>query len=38
VCAIEDAGFEIRDRILHLSGGGDAIESPGEIAWIYGSG
>jgi site-specific DNA-methyltransferase (adenine-specific) len=38
VCAIEDAGFEIRDRILHLSGGGDAIESPGSLAWIYGSG
>lgn len=39
VCAIEDAGFEIRDRILHLSGGGDAQESYGpELDWIYGSG
>lgn len=38
-CAIEDAGFEIRDRILHLSGGGDAAESLGpELAWMYGSG
>jgi DNA modification methylase len=35
-CAIEDAGFEIRDRLLHL--GGDATEPPGELAWIYGSG
>jgi hypothetical protein len=36
-CAIEDVGFEIRDRILHLRGG-DVTESPGELAWIYGSG
>lgn len=38
-CAIEDAGFEIRDRILSLSAGGDAAESLGpELDWIYGSG
>jgi DNA modification methylase len=37
-CAIEDVGFEIRDRFLNL-GGGDAAEPlPGEIAWVYGSG
>jgi site-specific DNA-methyltransferase (adenine-specific) len=37
-CAIEDAGFEIRDRILHLRGGGAVESSPGEVAWVYGSG
>lgn len=37
VCAIEDAGFEIRDRILHI-GGGDAGSLSGELAWVYGSG
>lgn len=39
-CAVEDAGFEIRDRILHLNGGGDAAweSHPTELAWIYGSG
>lgn len=36
---VEDAGFEIRDRILCLNGGGDAVESLGpELDWIYGSG
>jgi hypothetical protein len=34
-CAIEDAGFEIRDSILYLGGG--AAESSG-LAWLYGSG
>ena len=40
-CAVEDAGFEIRDRILVLSGeGGDAVwkSHPVELSWIYGSG
>lgn len=38
-CAIEDAGFEIRDRILHLNGGGDADPNLGaELDWLYGSG
>jgi DNA modification methylase len=37
--AVRLAGFEIRDRILHLNGGGDAQESLGpELAWLYGSG
>ncbi len=36
-CAIEDAGFEIRDTILHMGGGG-ATEPSGMLAWIYGSG
>jgi site-specific DNA-methyltransferase (adenine-specific) len=38
--AIRLAGFEIRDRILHLNGGGDANgESLGpELDWLYGSG
>ena len=37
-CAIEDAGFEIRDSILHLSGG-DATPSLGPaLYWVYGSG
>ena len=36
--AIEDAGFEIRDSILHLSGG-DATPSLGPaLYWVYGSG
>lgn len=36
-CAIEDAGFEIRDSILRL--GGDATPNLGpELHWIYGSG
>ena len=36
---IEEAGFEIRDRILYITGGGDAAETIGpELAWIYGSG
>jgi hypothetical protein len=38
-CAVEDAGFEIRDRILYLTEGGDAVETLGpELDWIYGSG
>jgi len=37
-CAIEDAGFEIRDSILSVNGGGDAAEPSGMLAWIYGSG
>lgn len=42
-CAIEDAGFEIRDSIAWMRpgepGGGDATEaSSGPLAWIYGSG
>lgn len=38
VCAIEDAGFEIRDRILYV-GGGDADPNLGaELDWLYGSG
>ena len=46
-CAIEDAGFEIRDSIGygHMTNagtpvnGGDATESsPALLAWIYGSG
>ncbi len=36
-CAIEDAGFEIRDRILCLRGG-DAVELGAELDWLYGSG
>ncbi len=36
-CAIEDAGFEIRDSILN-AGGGDALEPTGFLAWLYGSG
>ena len=36
---IEDAGFEIRDRILYLTGGGDADPNLGaELTWLYGSG
>ena len=35
-CAIEDAGFEIRDSILYLKGGGAAESS--DLHWIYGSG
>lgn len=35
-CAIEDAGFEIRDRILYLTEGGQ-IETH-YPAWVYGSG
>jgi DNA modification methylase len=39
-CAVEDAGFEIRDSILSISGGGDANTDPssGHLAWLYGSG
>jgi hypothetical protein len=37
-CAIEDAGFEIRDRILHLRGGDAIAELGPEIDWLYGSG
>lgn len=39
-CAVEDAGFEIRDRILHLSASGEvtAEPHPTELAWVYGSG
>ena len=37
VCAVEDAGFEIRDTILNMRGGG-ASEPSGMLAWIYGSG
>jgi DNA modification methylase len=41
-CAIEDAGFEIRDRILSLGSdgkGGDAVYELGaELDWLYGSG
>ncbi len=38
-CAIEDAGFEIRDSIGCGSGGGDATEvRPSLLAWVYGSG
>jgi DNA modification methylase len=37
-CAVEDAGFEIRDRILSI-GGGDADPNLGaELDWLYGSG
>lgn len=33
------AGFEVRDRILSISGGGEPAESLGpELDWIYGSG
>jgi hypothetical protein len=36
---IEDAGFEIRDRILYITGAGEIAETIGpELAWIYGSG
>jgi hypothetical protein len=45
VCAIEDAGFEIRDSIGYMHSrrtdprGGDAVEaSSGTLAWVYGSG
>ena len=38
VCAVEDAGFEVRDRFLNLKGGDAAELLPGEIAWVYGSG
>jgi site-specific DNA-methyltransferase (adenine-specific) len=34
-CAIEDAGFEIRDSIANLTGG-DATGS--SLVWLYGSG
>lgn len=37
-CAVEDAGFEIRDSIGYGHGGGDADELPGLLAWVYGSG
>ena len=38
-CAIEDAGFEIRDSIGYgHTQGGDAKQLPGPLAWIYGSG
>jgi DNA modification methylase len=37
-CGVEDAGFEIRDRILDLSDR-VAVECPGgELAWVFGSG
>lgn len=35
VCAIEDAGFEIRDRVLSLNGGKVEEHFP---VWIFGSG
>jgi site-specific DNA-methyltransferase (adenine-specific) len=36
---VEEAGFEIRDRILYITGGGEVTETIGpELAWIYGSG
>jgi site-specific DNA-methyltransferase (adenine-specific) len=36
---IEDAGFEIRDRILYITGAGEVVETIGpELAWLYGSG
>ena len=34
-CAIEDAGFELRDSVLNLHGGGDC---PWLAAWGFGSG
>ena len=34
-CAIEDAGFELRDSVLNLHGGGDC---PWLAAWVFGSG
>jgi hypothetical protein len=39
-CAVEDAGFEIRDSLGFASGGGgDAnSESFSTLAWMYGSG
>lgn len=41
-CAVEDAGFEIRDRVLALGldgKGGDAVYELGaELDWLYGSG
>lgn len=38
-CAVEDAGFEIRDRILVESAEGVIAEPhPTELAWVYGSG
>jgi site-specific DNA-methyltransferase (adenine-specific) len=36
-CAVEDAGFEIRDQVLTINGKGVA-EPSGMLAWIYGSG
>ena len=36
VCAIEDAGFEIRDRVLSLNGSGQVEEH--FPVWIFGSG
>lgn len=36
-CAIEDAGLEIRDSIVHF-GGGDAHILPPTLHWVYGSG
>lgn len=39
VCAIEDAGFEIRDRVLYLNEAGERCETLGaELDWLYGSG
>jgi site-specific DNA-methyltransferase (adenine-specific) len=36
---IEEAGFEIRDRILYITGAGEIAETIGpELAWIYGQG
>lgn len=39
-CAIEDAGFEIRDRIVLEQQGGGLLEvgHATELAWMYGSG
>jgi hypothetical protein len=39
-CAIEDAGFQIRDRITHFyPWGGDATEAAlPQLSWVYGSG
>jgi DNA modification methylase len=37
-CAVEDAGFEIRDSILSIRGGDAAESSSGHLAWLYGSG
>ncbi len=36
--ALRLAGFEIRDRVLSLAGGGDATELGPELDWVYGSG
>ena len=39
-CAVEDAGFEMRDSIRVEMGGGDAGPGslPSQLAWVYGSG